>query len=263
MVTNTGFYPRGPESIVPSSMPKGVRELATAEEEINFVRTVLLSECKDLLKFFDEEDLIQVGLTALQKARTRFEPELGNKFITYAKKVVWGALRDMPRNKYLMSRGLYKKKKALEEAESRLSQELQIEAVPSEKLAEALGISMQELNHLRFELACASEPEELETVLSKKREEMAKVPEGLVDYGASAHDQLYQKEQSGVLQKALEVLTKQEKQIAQAIFLNETKITAREVAKEHGVTEGYISQLIKLVLKKMEKYGKDHGLRDN
>lgn len=81
-------------------------DFATAEGQQAYVRAVMLSECQDLLRYMDKEDLMQAGLLGLNSAIGRFRPEEGVKLITYVHDSVWGAMRDLARKENIAKTGV-------------------------------------------------------------------------------------------------------------------------------------------------------------
>ncbi len=96
----------------------------------------------------EAEDLHSVGVIGLLDAASKFDPERGNKFATYAEHRVKGAILDELRSMDWVSRGVREKSRKLERAYRKVEQTLG-RAADSEEIANFLDIAADEFNALQ------------------------------------------------------------------------------------------------------------------
>ena len=94
------------------------------------------------------EDLHSVGVIGLLDAASKFDPERGNKFATYAEHRVKGAILDELRSMDWVSRGVREKSRKLARAYAEVEQTLG-RAANGEEVASFLDIAADEFNALQ------------------------------------------------------------------------------------------------------------------
>lgn len=93
----------------------------------------------------DQEDLLGYGAVGLLEAIDRFDPEMGIKFETFARKRIRGAALDALRAQSVLSRGAQERVRALTATYARLESE-RGRRVDGEEVATELGITAEELD---------------------------------------------------------------------------------------------------------------------
>ena len=96
------------------------------------------------------DDLIQNGMIGLLDAMSRYEAGLGAQFETYATQRIRGAMLDGLRENDWLPRSVRREMRRIEEAISQLEQ-MQGRPPGESELAEALGLSLSEYQHLLLE----------------------------------------------------------------------------------------------------------------
>lgn len=96
----------------------------------------------------DKEDLMQAGMIGLIEAMDRFDPERGNKFITYASYRIKGAILAELRSRDFLSRTTRKKVREMENVYAKLENELGTE-VSDQDVADEMGISLEQFYKVR------------------------------------------------------------------------------------------------------------------
>jgi RNA polymerase sigma factor for flagellar operon FliA len=96
----------------------------------------------------DAADLHNVGVIGLMEAAKKFDPEMGNKFATYAEHRVKGAILDELRSMDWVSRGVRDKSRKLERAYKDVEQTLG-RAASGEEVANFLDIAADEFSALQ------------------------------------------------------------------------------------------------------------------
>jgi RNA polymerase sigma factor for flagellar operon FliA len=93
----------------------------------------------------DQDDLVGYGAVGLLEAIDRFDPELGIKFETFARKRIRGAALDAVRSQSALSRGAHERIRTISATYSRLETELGRPAQDDEVAAE-LGVTTEDLD---------------------------------------------------------------------------------------------------------------------
>ena len=93
----------------------------------------------------DQDDLVGYGAVGLLEAIDRFDPGLGIKFETFARKRIRGAALDAVRAQSALSRGAHEKIKTISATYARLEVELGRPAA-DEEVATELGVTTEELD---------------------------------------------------------------------------------------------------------------------
>jgi len=93
----------------------------------------------------DQDDLIGYGAVGLLEAIDRFDPDLGIKFETFARKRIRGAALDAVRSQSALSRGVHERIRNISETYARLEVELGRPA-EDEEVATELGVTTEDLD---------------------------------------------------------------------------------------------------------------------
>lgn len=105
--------------------------------------------------FAQTDDIIQEGILVLLNAVDKFDPSKGIKFETYIAKRLRGMVIDLARKQDWVPRQIRQKAVKLNRAEEELSRELGC-APSGQKMAEHLGMTMEEYEELRSQAAASS-----------------------------------------------------------------------------------------------------------
>lgn len=117
-------------------------------EHIPHVKRIVERIVIHLPPSIDKEDLMQAGMIGLIEAVDRFDPERGNKFITYASYRIKGAILAELRNRDFLSRTTRKKVREMENAYMKL-ENLFGENVTDQDVADEMGVSLEEFYKVR------------------------------------------------------------------------------------------------------------------
>lgn len=113
------------------------------EQHYNIVEIIAKKMIRNYPNHIELDDLISWGTTGLIEAATRYNPETGNKFTTYATPRIKGAILDELRRTDPAPRSLRERQKQIEQAINELSR---TGTTPTEtQLAEHLGWTTREI----------------------------------------------------------------------------------------------------------------------
>lgn len=118
------------------------------------VRFVASRVASGLPQSVEHGELVSAGMFGLIDAITKFEPERGFKFETYAMARIKGAILDELRAIDWVPRSVRSKARQLERAHQRLEAELH-RTPTDEELADALGIELSDLHDLTRQVSMA------------------------------------------------------------------------------------------------------------
>jgi RNA polymerase sigma factor for flagellar operon FliA len=190
----------------------------------------------------EEADLISYGLGGLISAIERFDPGRDIRFETYAIARIRGAIIDELRTLDWVPRSVRARAREFERVNTRLEARLH-RAPTDEEMAEALGISVQELQETLLQISNSTivALDELWTVSDSTGDQVslldtipdndAEDPQALVER-ASFRDRVAD---------AIVALPEREKMVI-ALYYYEN-LTLREIGEILGVTESRVSQL--------------------
>lgn len=203
---------------------------AVVREYLPLVKKIALRLAAKLPAEIEVDDLMQVGLMGLLRARDSYDPQQGASFGTYAGIRIKGAMLDEIRAHDWLPRSvqsqLRKVSEAIDRADARLGR-----AAQDAEIAEELGMNVDEYQRLSGELACArmtripdcAEAEFAPAVGSAPQE--AADDEGFRAALASAVDQLPEKER-----------------LMMSLYYAE-ELNLKEIGAVLGVSESRVSQL--------------------
>lgn len=190
----------------------------------------------------DTADLISYGMFGLIDAIEKFDLAREIKFETYAMSRIKGAIIDELRAVDWVPRSVRHKAKELER--TYIALENKFKRVPTdEEVAEALGISMKDLNETIKQLSHTSVValEELWSIGSEKDEKVSLLDTIEDTTSKDPYEFLENSEVKKMLAEAIENLPYREKTVI-ALYYYEG-LTLREIGDILGVTESRVSQL--------------------
>ena len=189
----------------------------------------------------DKDDLLSSGVFGLLDAIERFDPDRKNKFETYAGVRVRGAILDYLREKDWVPVTMRQKIRNYEQTVFELENKLGRPAEDTE-LAEALGLSVPELQNLESQISVA-------TVIPLDDYLRADIPAG-ADPDPSM--KLEKRELQQTLAAAIERLPDKEKKVVALYYYEE--LTLKEISLIMNLSEARISQLHTKAVFRMRGY---------
>ena len=200
------------------------------EEYMNLVNIIAGRLAISLPPHVDRDDLISSGFFGLMDAVERYEPDRKNKFETYASVRIRGAMLDYLRSKDWVPTSVRSKIKKYEKTVSELENTLGRNA-SDEEIADALGISMDELNKTVSQMNVA-------TIIPLDNYVRAEMPQSGVDSPSANIEKLEMQE---TLAKAIHRLPEKEKQVVSLYYYEE--LTMKEISLVLHVSEARVCQL--------------------
>ena len=198
----------------------------------------------------DTDDLISYGIFGLIDAIEKFDIDKGVKFETYASLRIRGAIIDGLRSLDWVPRALRQKSKTMEHTFDALTTQLGREPENSE-IAQQMGINESEVE-TEIKRSSVMSLISFDEYLNQNHEGAFLDSDTDEDLPESQYSK---KELKEILVKALDSLTKREREVVSLYYFNE--LTLKEIAKALEVTESRISQIhSKALLKLKAKLGK-------
>lgn len=201
------------------------------------------------------DDLVSYGIFGLIDAIDKYNPNMQNKFETYASLRIRGEILDQIRKMDWIPRTVRQKQKQIDAAMKEFETEYGRQA-NDEELAASLGISGDELIEWQSQLKVTNV-----VSLNEFTEAGGDVPNGR---GASSHfmqpDEAFEEEElKQVLVEALDLLTDKERKVIELYYYKE--MTLKEIALVLEVSESRVSQLHTKALSRMKtKMGRYMGI---
>ena len=212
-----------------------------AEYYLPLVKVVAGRVAIGLPSHVDKDDLLSSGVFGLLDAIERFDPDRKNKFETYAGVRVRGAILDYLREKDWVPVTMRQKIRNYEQTVFELENKLGRPAEDTE-LAEALGLSVPELQNLESQISIA-------TVIPLDDYLRADIPAG-ADPDPSV--KLERRELQQTLAAAIERLPDKEKKVVALYYYEE--LTLKEISLIMNLSEARISQLHTKAVFRMRGY---------
>ncbi len=191
------------------------------------------------------DDLLSQALVGLIDAVDRFDPGRGIKFETYAYHRIRGSVMDMLRDMDWLPRSVRQRESDLTSAYSRL---LGASGCPpsDEQLAEALGITVSELDDTAHGLALQSMQSLDEVVSGQSRDAQgwddATLGDSVADKSVLLpEDHVESQAERDLLAKAIQVLPDSERAVI-SLYYHEG-LALKEIGKVLGVTESRVCQI--------------------
>jgi len=193
------------------------------------------------------DDMVNQGMIALINAVEKFDPELGNKFETFASLKIRGSIIDFMRKQDWVPRSQRSLSKVLEDTFGELYVQNGREPTENE-IADKMGITIENLHKileqrhnsfvLSYEEAINEKMMEVSPLITNQRKD--EMPESQILY-----DELKSK-----LGEAIDQLNEKERVVVSLYYYENLKL--REIAEILGVTESRVSQIHSQAIIKMK-----------
>ncbi len=185
------------------------------------------------------DDLTNAGIIGLIQAVDKFDPTMGNKFLTYAVFRIKGAVLSELRSKDFLSRSNRKKIRELENTYMQLEQKLGREVDDSE-LAKAMGIALDELYDIK-KISCISFLS-FDEIGYRVKKDKTRLLESLTNRNNNdAFTMTRLKEIGAELSLAIEDLPEKQQYVLSLYYID--GLTMKELGKVLNLTESRVSQL--------------------
>ena len=178
----------------------------------------------------DRDDLISSGFFGLLDAIERYDLKRQNKFETYAGVRIRGAILDYLRSKDWIPIAVRQKIRSYEQCVGKLEGRLGRSAT-DEEIAEAMGISVEELGKVVTEINVA-------TVIPLDDYMRAETAANAIP---SPQETVEKRERQQMLAKAIERLPERERQVV-ALYYHE-ELTMKEISMVLSISEARVCQL--------------------
>ncbi len=190
----------------------------------------------------DQADLISYGIFGLIDAIDKFDQERGIKFETYAISRIRGSIIDELRAIDWVPRSVRSKARDIEKAYTALENKLK--RPPSDKeIAEELGISIDDLNHIYTQLSNVSlvALDELMSVEGERGDKLSLVETIEDTKTTSPTEAVESEEMKAILADAINRLPEREKIVITLYYYE--GLTLAEIGQVLGVTESRVCQM--------------------
>ena len=203
------------------------------------IRFVALRIASRLPPSIDIDDLISSGVIGLMDAIDKYDPNMYNKFKTYAEFRIRGAILDELRSQDWIPRSVRSKAKVIERSYNELEQKLGRSAT-HEEVCESLGMEIGAYHELvsrvkSISLLYADEPASNYGDSRKNMLEMIEHP------GKTPLAQLNNKSEKDTLIQQIESLPHKQKLVLSLYYFEELNL--KEIGRILNVTESRVSQL--------------------
>ena len=185
-------------------------------------------------------DLCSCGIIGLVSAVDRFDPNLGNKFQTYAICRIRGEILDESKRMGWVPRPLYKKNIEIEQVFASLQAHLGRPA-EEEEVADAMSIELEELQQAISDYSRASLASLYDIVGGQGENEEVYLIDLLGDPDSKVTESVEQDEIEHLIVGEIDVLPDQEKKVV-ALYYKEN-LTLKEIGVLLRVTESRVSQI--------------------
>lgn len=185
-------------------------------------------------------DLCSCGIIGLVSAVDRFDPNLGNKFQTYAICRIRGEILDESKRMGWVPRPLYKKNIEIEQVFASLQAQLGRPA-EEEEVADAMSIELEELQQAISDYSRASLASLYDIVGGQGENEEVYLIDLLGDPDSKVTESVEQDEIEHLIVGEIDVLPDQEKKVV-ALYYKEN-LTLKEIGVLLRVTESRVSQI--------------------
>ena len=197
----------------------------------------------------DKDDLKQAGVVGLIEALDRFDPDRGNKFITYASYRIKGAILAELRSRDFLSRTTRKRVREMEKAYAKLENILGSDATDQD-VADEMGISLEKFYEIRA-MAHISfvQFDRLDFIESDKIDPFKSflIQSDRVDVSKI----IGFKELFSGLTASIEQLPDNEKLVVSLYYQDE--LTMKEIGEVMGITESRVSQIHSKAILRLRK----------
>lgn len=216
---------------------------------IPYVKKIVYRLSRHLPPHVDTDDLIHVGVIGLIQALESFNPEMDNKFITYAVFRIKGAILSELRSRDFLSRKNRRKIRELDGAYLYLERKLGREADDSE-VAEEIGVNLEQLHEIK----------NLSNIAFVSFDELgypSKKIKGGND-GYQVHDDsedaftfIQLKQLKSALADAIEKLPEKETLVISLYYMDE--LTMKEIGEVLDISESRVSQIHSRAIERLRR----------
>lgn len=190
-------------------------------------------------KYVEYEDLVSYGMVGLMDALSKFDPNKGMKFSTYAAIRIKGAIIDELRKNSPISKGAMDKLNRYNEAIERLQNKLFREP-NSNEIAEELNITIQELGHIENYINYISIVS-LENLMFSEDDEISLIGTIEDKKSPSPEKSIEEQEMIEYLYKAIDLLREKDRLVVTLYYYE--GLTLKEIGKILDVSESRVCQL--------------------
>ncbi|SCA58794.1 RNA polymerase sigma factor WhiG [Chlamydiales bacterium SCGC AB-751-O23] len=210
------------------------------------VKQVVRRLASGLPKHVSMEDMYSTGVVGLMKAVDRFDPEMKNKFETYASLLVKGAIIDEMRALDWVPRSVHQKAALVAQAQKELQEELDREPTDDE-VAKKLGLSVDSYQSLLTKVR----PAILIPLNSTEDSDSENLPvlERIPDHKAKTSFEIADRNEfATLLEEAILELPEKERMVLVLYYYE--NLMLKEIGEVTGVSESRVSQIhAKAILK--------------
>lgn len=186
------------------------------------------------------EDLVSFGILGLIDAIEKFDPSKGLKFETYATLRIKGSIIDELRKISWIPKSAFSKFSLLNTAREKLEKELKREPT-DEEIADMMKITVEDVKNIEGYINYISLIS-LDEVFFRTDDEDVQLKSVIVDEKSPQPDVMVEeREQSEMLKKAIDMLTKKDKLILNLYYYE--KFTLKEIGSVLSISESRVSQL--------------------
>lgn len=190
-------------------------------------------------KSFDKEDLYQVAMIGLMKAKKNYKDSENTKFSTYAYYYILGEINNYitASNPVKVSRDLLRLNKSLEQAKEVMRQRLR-----REPTSEELSIFLEEpLEKIQEATLATRQVESLDYAYEEENMDL---------YNSIGTQEMGMNDEILDLKNAISTLSKEEQQLIIARYFND--LTQQETSKTLGMSQGQVSRKETKILEKLK-----------
>ncbi|MDD2217474.1 MAG: FliA/WhiG family RNA polymerase sigma factor [Eubacteriales bacterium] len=214
---------------------------------MNLVKIIVLRFKGSYNNFAHMDDMINQGIIALIDAVEKFQPELGNKFETFATLKVRGAIIDFMRKQDWVPRNRRTLAKELDDVYSELYSLNGCEPT-NKQMADKMGINeahLEKILHQRYNSVILSYEETIEEKMMKASPLVMNKSDGQSPESGILYEEL-----KSTITEAIENLNEKEKLVVSLYYYENLKL--KEIAGIMGITESRVSQIHSAAIIKMK-----------
>lgn len=204
----------------------------------------------------DREDLIGAGVVGLIKSVDQFDPTRDVKFETYAIALIRGAILEMLRDEDWVPRSIREKLKALDRTTMTLETKLG-HPPTSLEIAEAMGISMSEVNELQVRMGRTNVYSLDDILTTGDTDDHIHFVELIVDEDSNPAGEIEGREVRRILSAGVDRLPERERLVIALYYFE--GLTFKEIGKVLGVSESRVYQLHTQAMNRLRNYMHEEG----